>query len=114
MNKPESDMLDDIFAAARAETPRVPDALLARVLADAARMVPEPAPRQSLWDALLDMIGGWPSVGGLAMAGVAGVWVGFAPPALVSTWTDDLIGTPVSIDLLGDGADYFTEGLADG
>lgn len=114
MSKSETDMIDAILANARAQQPQVSDDLLSRVLADAARMQPQPAPAKPLWSTLLDMIGGWPSIGGLAVAGVAGVWVGFAPPAAVSSWTNDLIGTTVSIDLLGDGAEYFAEGLADG
>lgn len=112
--KSEPDMIETLFAESRAQAPTVSDDLLARVLADAAQMQPRPVPAPTLWAAMLDLIGGWPSVGGLAVVGVAGIWVGFAPPTSVSTWTEDLIGTPVSIDLLGDGTDYFAEGFADG
>lgn len=116
MTKSDDDMIDALFAQARTQSPAVPDDLMARVLADAADMLVQPvaAPKPRLWPAFLDLIGGWPSVGGLAMAGVAGIWVGIAPPVSVATWTADLIGSPVSIDLLSDTSDYFAEGLLDG
>lgn len=116
MTKSDDDMIDALFADARAQSPAVPDDLMARVLADAAAAGPAlvGVEKRRLWASILDMIGGWPSVGGLAMAGVAGIWVGVAPPTSVSTWTADLIGSPVSIDLLGDGSDYFGESWIDG
>lgn len=116
MTKSDSDMIDDIFAQVRTQSPAVPDDLMARVLADAADMLVQPvvAPKQGLWSIFVELIGGWPSVGGLAMAGIAGIWVGVAPPASVTTWTADLIGSPVSIDLFSDSSDYFSESLLDG
>lgn len=116
VTKSDSDMIDDMFAQVRTQSPAVPDDLMARVLADAADLLVQPAvaPKQGLWPAFMELIGGWPSVGGLAMAGVAGIWVGIAPPATVTAWTADLIGSPVSIDLFSDTSDYFSEGLLDG
>lgn len=116
MTKSEDDMLDHFFEGARAQRPAVPDDLMARVLADAASAQPRIAiaPQPKIWTAILDLIGGWPSVGGLAMAGVAGIWVGFAPPTSVAYWTEDLIGSSVSIDLLSDTTDFFSESLIDG
>ncbi len=117
MTKTDNDMIDDLFGLARGENPAPSDALMARVLADAAsaHAAPQPAPVQSsLWQGILDFVGGWPSVGGLAVAGVTGIWVGFAPPTLVSSWTAELIGTPVTIDMLSDTSGFFAEGQADG
>jgi hypothetical protein len=116
MTKSDDDMIDALFAQARTQSPAVPDDLMARVLADAADMLVHSvaAPKPRIWPAFLELIGGWPSVGGLAMAGVAGIWVGLAPPASVTTWAADLIGSPVSIDLLSDTSGYFAEGLLDG
>ncbi len=116
MTKSDSDMIDALFAQARTQSPAVSDDLMVRVLADAADMLVHPvvAPKPALWPTFMELIGGWPSVGGLAMAGVAGIWVGVAPPASVTTWAADLIGSPVSIDLLSDTSDYFAEGLLDG
>jgi hypothetical protein len=48
------------------------------------------------------------------MAGVAGIWVGFAPPTVVSDWTAELVGTPVTIDMLGSTDSYFSESMIDG
>lgn len=116
MTKSDDDMIDALFAQARTQSPAVPDDLMARVLADATDMLVHSvaAPKPRIWPAFLELIGGWPSVGGLAMAGVAGIWVGIAPPASVTTWAADLIGSPVSIDLLSDTSGYFAEGLLDG
>ncbi len=77
--------LDALFAAARAAEPPVPDALLARVLADAAqhvpRVAPRPAPPRRSWLAgVLDMLGGRGAMAGLAAAGMAGVFIGFVQP----------------------------------
>ena len=88
-------MLDDLFAQARQLAP-VPDAALtARVLADAARPVPVPRPPQSFWAQL----GGWPALGGLATATIAGIWIGIASPSVVADYAAALLGEPVSLGL---------------
>lgn len=106
---------DDLLALFLAAAPdrddgakTVPDDLFARILADAdavqrgfsapvsAATVPAAA-RGGLLATLLGVLGGWPAVGGLASAGVAGVWLGFAPPTAVSTVASDYLG----IDYLG-------------
>jgi hypothetical protein len=83
--------LEEAFGLARAEAAKpAPEALMARILADAAReAVPlaPPAraaqPRIGRLAALFAALGGWPAVGGLATAGVAGLWLGLSPPAAV-------------------------------
>ena len=83
--------LDALFAAAaRDAAQEVSPGLLARVLADAEAMQPEAAvlptgqaPQRRGFGGIISALGGWPSLGGLAAATVAGVWIGFAAtPAL--------------------------------
>lgn len=82
--------LDALFAQARSADPApVPDALFARLAAQAEAMVPAavlvplaPVPRgwfAALRDLLSDL-GGAPGLAGLSVAGVAGVWIGFVQP----------------------------------
>ncbi|WP_322866488.1 hypothetical protein U5922_009960 [Aquicoccus sp. G2-2] len=81
--------LDSFFAAARSAPEPASKALLARVMADAqavqasaattasaqARTTPKRGWGAGFWAAL----GGWPAMGGLAFATVAGLWIGFSP-----------------------------------
>lgn len=115
MTKSEDQMLEDIFALGRDTAPVPSDALMARILGDAAAAhTVAPAPKRSLWAGVLDMLGGWPAVGGLAVAGVTGVWFGIAPPASVTTLAADLIGSSITVDLLDDAGTYFSETSLDG
>ena len=80
--------LEDLFAAARSEPPAVPGHLTAAILEDAAREQPgfQPArraARQPFWRQLIEAVGGWPALGGLAAASAAGLWIGIAPPSFV-------------------------------
>ena len=103
MTNPNEDMLEDIFAKARAATPAPADDLMKRVLADADALQPRPSaasvPAMGIWSRMLDAIGGWPAAGGLVAATVAGIWVGIAPPASVEDLTATMIGDEVSISL---------------
>lgn len=127
------DLLMQIFAEARAAEPPVPEALMARVLADAVaeapapcaapvtapRMAPQttqavapprPAPSRPIagwFDRLSAYLGGRGALAGMAAAGLAGVWIGFAQPvalpfdvlafdALSDTGTVDLF--PADLD----------------
>jgi hypothetical protein len=96
-------MLDDLFAQARDTTPVPSDALMARVITDADAAQPRPVAasvtRPGVVARILDAIGGWPAVSGLAMATVAGIWVGVAPPASVQDMTAAMMGDELSIDL---------------
>ncbi|MCW8843454.1 MAG: dihydroorotate dehydrogenase [Rhodobacteraceae bacterium] len=92
--------LDALFAAAARDTAQDPSAdLLARVLADAEAVQPKAmpieasAPRRGMFDGILAVIGGWPSLGGLAAATVAGVWIGFsATPTVLPDGLASLVG----------------------
>jgi hypothetical protein len=110
--RPTPDPLEAYFVAARATPPAVPDDLMARVLADAAAESPlraAPAPRcavvrESLWSQMVTALGGRGALAGMAAAGLAGVWIGFAQPLALPFVPD--AGTvelfPSDLDLLGD------------
>jgi hypothetical protein len=106
--------LDDLFAEAAQLKPSVPSDLMARVLIDADQIQPRPraAANQNVWNALVDMVGGWPVVGGLAMAGVAGIWIGVAPPMGLENMATAVIGSTHTVDLFGgDMLSSFSDGL---
>lgn len=76
----------------------VPDDLMARILADAAREQPREQPRApaqaqrpaapqplSLWQIVSDLFGGSGVLAGLATAACAGIYLGAAQPAAIST-----------------------------
>lgn len=95
--------LSGLFEASRDIPPTPSDSLLARVMADAtavqAGFAPAPVaartgerPRGAgLWRELLRALGGWPAMGGLATAAVAGVWLGAFPPSFLPDATDAYI-----------------------
>ncbi len=108
----DDDMLDDLFAAARTDSRATPSPdLLARVLQEAeglqvAEPTPVPPQRRSLWAALVAAVGGWPALSGVAMAGVAGVWIGVAAGA---TLMEDTLG----LDIYGETAQSYLSDLDD-
>lgn len=95
--------LDNLFASARAETVAPSDALLARIVADAgavgdARVLPA-QPVLGFWQTLRAVIGGWPALGGMATATLAGVWIGFAPPPVIDALATTVWGETTTISL---------------
>jgi hypothetical protein len=90
--------LEAFFKAARDDMVAPSPQLLSCVLADAyalqeapAAAVPRPAPlRRRAWRQILDAIGGWPAVGGLATAAAAGIWIGYNPPSSVEDLTSQV------------------------
>ena len=112
--------LDAILAAARTAGADASEDFLARVLADAYAMQPQPAavvavPAASGWRARLvaslSALGGMGAAAGLATATLAGVWIGFARPDLVGglglAWTGAQVE---SIELLPTVDAWLTEG----
>ncbi|WP_226780488.1 dihydroorotate dehydrogenase [Oceaniglobus trochenteri] len=94
--KNDDTALEALFAEARRESAPLPDDLFARIMADAESRLPAaPAAsprRQSRLAALGAMLGGWPSMAGLATATLAGVWIGVAQPSGLSDlglWSGD-------------------------
>ena len=80
--------LDQLFAQARQNRPELPDDLAVRILTDAEavrldRLRPAARPQRTLWARVLDGIGGWQGMSGLAAASAAGVWIGFSAPAFL-------------------------------
>lgn len=109
--------LEALFATARAAPVPVPDALMARVLADAERLQPAPpAPARSRagggwWAALFGAPGGRGTAAGLVAAGLAGVWIGFVQPVDLS---NGLLGaaSAETLDLYPADLDTLSEVLA--
>jgi hypothetical protein len=98
--------LDLFFDAARRTRPDPSEALMVRVLADALDAQAQQTPvvrtaRRSapLWMQLRDALGGWPALGGLAAAGVAGLFIGFSAPAGVGDLTATLLGQSADSDI---------------
>jgi hypothetical protein len=101
--------LDDLFAAARAAAPQPSAALLARVEADALRMMPRPPARptarprglRGLLAEILSAVGGLGGAAGLASAMLAGLWIGIAQPQGLSALTEGLtagLGADATLD----------------
>jgi hypothetical protein len=97
--------LDDLLAqrAAFAAQPMpVPDALMARILADAARQQPRPypvaarhidPPKLTFWQAVSDLFGGGGVLAGLATAACAGIYLGAVQPSAITAVTLALVGS---------------------
>lgn len=113
MTDKDDEFLDSLFAAARKSDDTVPDALLGRVVADSV-LVPRVPVRDTLWQSFIAGIGGWPAMGGVATAGVAGIWIGFMPPLQVETFAANVLGTTTSVSFLGEFDDIFEAELTDG
>lgn len=103
--------LETLFDTAQRRAPQPSPVWLAQVAADASAVLEQrrtpPAP--SLWDQLFAVLGGGPGLGGLVAACAVGVWLGFAPPALLGDPVGTALGAGQTVDLLGDTAlDYAT------
>ncbi len=84
--------LDALFKTARTDQPELSDDLMAAILDDAALvqdtfhvpLMESFAPNQpSIWSRFFAILGGGLGVGGLATAGMAGIWIGVAPPSFL-------------------------------
>ena len=78
--------LEGHFRAARVGEGPPPDALMARILADAESHLVQPGSARrgrGAFKAVLRTLGGWPAVAGLAAASMVGIWIGAAAPDLV-------------------------------
>jgi len=104
--------LDSHFAAARNTAPTPSSDLLARVLSDAeavqagqvqTRMAS--TPRGTPLAQLFRALGGWPAMGGLTTAAVAGLWIGISPPAALQEMTDGYLGPDTTVYLIDTSAD---------
>lgn len=100
--------LDAVFSLASDNTPEPSAALLKSIMADADQVasareqasvkLTEP-PGVGLYTSLLNAVGGWPAMGGLATATVAGIWIGYASPATVDGLTDGYLASQTYQDM---------------
>lgn len=105
--RPDLDPVEKFFAAARSEAPVPSAALFSRMLEDAEKHQPSkpvmgPSAsrrnRAGVWATLLAVFGGWRTVGGMAMAAAAGVWIGFSGVGGITDAASGYLGT---VDALG-------------
>jgi hypothetical protein len=93
--------LEAFFRAAHDTAPEPDEAFLARVTADAAGVRREGRVRQtSPLRQVFEAIGRWRGAGGLVAAGLAGLWIGLAPPAPISDPVRTIWGAETGADLL--------------
>jgi hypothetical protein len=96
----DDDILEAFFQTARANAPGLPAPLAARIAADAERLLPAQRARPAAWlAAATAALGGWRPLAGLAAAGIAGLWVGIAPPAPLADLAGAVLDDPVELDL---------------
>ncbi len=113
------DDLDPLFAAARAEPPRLPAGLMARVIAGAeaeiqaagiqaagiqttgpSALAATRAQASGLWRGLAGLFGGAGALAGMLTATIAGFWIGFAGPAPLGAMSAALTGSRAEIDMM--------------
>lgn len=100
--------LDEYFASAKKDIAAAPDDLISKILADAevmqqefAAKTPVAAPAQAgLFTRMIEALGGWPSMAGLATASLAGVWIGVSAPAGLEGVAQALVGADVATDVV--------------
>lgn len=112
-------MLDDLFTVARGDARATPSPeFMAQVLAQAvdiqkgqqahlqssATARNETAQSEGIWAVVLGLMGGWRALSGVAMAGVAGVWIGMAAG-------DALVSNTFGVDLYAVGAESYLSDL---
>ena len=73
-----------------------------------------PTPHSSRGFGLFDLLGGWPALGGVAMAGITGLWIGIAPPASVEALSAQVFGTTDSVSLMGEASVWTELDVTDG
>lgn len=104
-DKTEMDALDALFAEVAGQRAEPSANLMARVLADAARVqapaaaAPQARGSSGFFSPLWTALGGWAGAGGLAAVAAAGVWLGIAPPAAFETVTDVFFGSSVTLQV---------------
>lgn len=104
-NPKKPDPLDADFDALKAQAEPPSAELMVRILADAdalqATAHAAPVPKRPPFSVrFMDLIGGWPSVAGLATAGVAGVWIGMSQSAAFVAGSEVLFYGDVSSALV--------------
>ncbi len=82
------------------------EALMQRVMADADAVLAERrvaagrvTDSRGWMSDLLQAVGGWPAVTGLATAAVGGIWIGFAQPGSLANVAEGVLATGSGYDL---------------
>lgn len=79
--------------------------LITRILADASAVQAAAAmgaPARLRWRDWVAALGGWPAMGGLVAAGVAGLWIGVSPTGAMNDVIAQFLGETVSVGLVSD------------
>jgi hypothetical protein len=119
----ESD-LDQLLSSLGAARKIAPDGLIARIESDAAHvlagrfadagsaLIVSPRRPSSIWSRISDAIGGNWVAAGLGGVAVAGIAVGFIQPTPMADWTASALGQgeEISVDLMAETNDFWTEG----
>jgi len=98
--------LDQLFAATRHLPLDLPEGLNQRILADAEQVqalhsvTRIAAAPQGIWSQFLGVLGGWPTLGGLATTCAAGIWIGLAPPSFLPDPAWLVIGDGMYLDVI--------------
>lgn len=98
--------LDAFFQAGRQEAPDPSAALMSRIMGDIdmvadEREAPVPqTPKKRLFARLLEGLGGWPAVSGMATAGIVGIVVGVSPPDAISEFTSAYVNGTTDLYLV--------------
>lgn len=88
MTDDKDDMaLDALFKSAKDATPTPSSAFLARLEADAIASVPKPVPTETPRPVKVHWLNRLFTASGLSGAAIAGVWIGFAMPETLDTFT---------------------------
>ncbi|MFD1158374.1 hypothetical protein [Roseovarius aestuarii] len=110
--KMDDNELESVFDAAK-ETASLPSSdLMSQVMRDAMAVQagfavpPVEARPRGIWQELFRVLGGWPTMAGLATAAVAGVWIGAFPPGFLPDLQAAYLGA--------DDAAYLIDTAADG
>lgn len=113
--------LDAFFNSARENAATPSDGLMVRVLADANQVQAgfstqeKKHVRRGRLIQLFAVLGGWPAIGGLTAATVAGIWIGVSPPDSLSGVAQaylDANSSAYLIDVVpGSGFDLIEEAL---
>jgi len=100
----EEELLTETFAQLRADDVAPSDDLFDRIMMDADNVLaaasPYERPKATIGLRFLDAIGGWPSLGGLAAATFAGLWIGVMQPAALGDLSASFWGNTYAVPLL--------------
>lgn len=111
--------LETLFRAGRSTGDVADPGFLDRMALEAMAAVPplRAEVRVPIWQRLHDLLGGWRGLGGLALAGCAGLWIGVSPPSGMPDPVEYLISDALSesydLVLLADADLWDEEDLGD-